>query len=167
MHTLCKGDIIVHFEADEVFEKRILLSAIHEYDHFEYKAFWRLQVEQNFQRIRWYPELVTRVFPKGKATKEGHTIKETEYTVAIPFGFLWDVTNCFRDQWIARCEQQARLWGTEPKYRMVGLHANSGLEELTREQAEERLKEPHWTWTSSPLDLPDILKPLVGVTKYT
>ena len=104
MHTLCKGDIIVHFEADEVFDSK-LLDAIAE-GVSTYSVDWlipRLQVEQNFQRVRWYPEYVHRVFPKGlRTTKEGHTTFRHRRKEYIPYleksGFLWDVTNCSRDR---------------------------------------------------------------------
>jgi len=81
------------------------------------------------------------------------------------YGLLWDVTNCFRDNWLARVEQQARLWGGEPNYCMVPLHANNDFK-ISREEAIKRLLEPHWEFKTTPLNIPDILKPLVGKTKY-
>lgn len=175
MHVECKGDTIIHMEGDEIFSDNL----ISEISHFLRKteegiqniAVYRLQTEANYQRMRWYPEIVHRVFPKGSVKKQGHTtdLPETKLdricTPIESLGFLWDITNCFRDNWMARVEQQARLWNEEPKYRMVPLHFSHPIE-LTREQAEKRLKEDHWTWSTTPLDIPEILKPLVGVTKY-
>ena len=172
MHTECKGDTIIHFEADEVFDDWLIKEAAYmiREDGIKNIMFWRLQVEQNFQRIRWYPELVHRVFPIGSVTKEGHTTN-LKHGSLIPFknGYLWDITNCFRDNFIARVEQQAELRKNtetpEPNYMMVPLHFTHPVK-LTREQAEERLKEPHWEWKNTPLNIPEILKPLLGKTKY-
>lgn len=170
MHTECKYDMILHFEADEVFDGNLVKYIRDLVDNgYANPVAPRIQVEQNHQRIRWNVEYVHRAFLKGNAKKVGHTtdvhFRDSVLKTDLKFGFLWDVTNCFRDNWMNRVEQQARLWNEEPKYRMVPLHASEPWE-ITREQAEERLKEPHWEWRYSPLALPEILKPLVGVTKY-
>jgi len=172
MNIECKGDVIVHFEADEVFDDKLIsiIKDCYQDDDFGGYQVYRLQVEQNFQRIRWHPELVHRVFKKGTITKNGHTTNSPSNSyMPAKCGFLWDVTNCFRDNWLARVDQQAKLRsGTETpetNYRMVPLHFNEPIE-LTREQAIERLKEPHWTWAETPLNIPEILKPLVGRVCY-
>jgi len=169
MHVECKHDTILHFEADEVFDESIVSHLKPNAEFYKNCMVWRLQIEQNFQRIRWYPELVHRVFPKGSVKKVGHTTDFNDGFI-FPDGFLWDVTNCFRDNWIDRIEQQAELRkDTETiglEYRMVALHSNDGFETFTKEEAIERLKQPHWTWKETPLNIPDILKPLVGVTRY-
>ncbi len=36
----------------------------------------------------------------------------------------------------------------------------------TRSEVLQQLNEPHWTWKSTPFDIPDVLKPLVGMAKY-
>jgi hypothetical protein len=48
---------------------------------------------------------------------------------------------------------------------MVPQHANQPFE-ITKEEAMERLKEPHWEYKKGPFFLPTILKPLVGKTAY-
>jgi len=178
LHKQCKGDVIWHFEADEVYSPGL---AYHVWDeiHYIHKKHddnilvYRLQVEQNFQRIRWYPELVHRVFPRGSVIKRGHTTDvhlandwASHLTSISPSsGFLWDVTNCFKDDWLARVRNQANLWGGEERYLMVPLHCTRPLY-LTREQAIEHLQADHWEWKHSPLYLPDNLLELVGVTSY-
>jgi len=182
MNVECKHDTILHFEADEVFDETLIEDLHHLLMRGSQNQWvYRLQIEQNFQRIRWYPELVHRCFQKGQVTKSGHTTKE-HVKIIKEWGekhhvltehdnsFLWDVTNCFRDNWIDRIEQQAELRaGTETvglEYRMVGLHSNDGFETFTKERAIERLKQPHWTWKETPLNIPEILTPLVGTTRY-
>jgi len=173
LHHKCEHDLILHFEADEVYDPHVS-SAIHRaiYDGKEQISVYRLQVEQNFQRIRWYPELVHRVFPKNSVVKDGHTTDyaqrgEPTYVLPQTYGYLWDVTNCFRDEWVSRNTQQAELWGNEPKHRYTSYHAAQGF--MTCENAEsvrELLSQPHWTWTETPLDLPMNLELLIGYTSY-
>ncbi len=165
----CEGDIILHFEADEIYDDnllRVITNLVRQ--GIEDVAVYRLQLEQNFQRCRWYPEPVHRVFPKHANTrKNGHTTdRHSQATVIDPeHGFLWDITNCFRDNWLDRINKQAELRNTNPQFIMAGLHC---LHEagINAEQAILRLNDKHWTWTKTPFDIPKILKPLVGMTKY-
>jgi hypothetical protein len=169
LHIHCKNDTILHFEADEVYDDDLAYEAYYQIQlGLKDLAVRRLQIEQNFQRIRWYPEPVHRVFQKGTVKKVGHTT-DLHTGTGLPIvagGFLWDCTNCFRDNWFNRVEKQAELWNEEPKYRYVPLHFNQPIE-LHREQAHFLLSEPHWTFPISPLALPDSLQDLVGVTKYS
>ena len=77
---------------------------------------YRLQLEQNFQRCRWYPTVVHRVFQKGTVVKEGHSTdwhlnnQQPILTVDSMYGYLWDCTNIFRDSWKRRIQKQAELW---------------------------------------------------------
>ena len=169
LYKKCSGDIILHFEADEVYDDRLLHTIITLIRNgAEDVAVHRLQIEQNFQRCRWYPELVHRIFPKSSDTvKDGHTTNR--FNEAIPLhpenGFLWDITNCFRDNWLNRVRKQAELWHGKDNYIMVPIHMMRDCEVKTA-YITERLNEPHWTWEATPFDIPDILKPLVGMTKY-
>ena len=130
---------------------------------------YRLQIEQNFQRIRWYPELVHRIFTKGSTQKDGHTSKQhhnglTNYEILGPDkGFLWDITNCFKWNWLNRVNQQAELWNEEPQYKMVGLHS---FNTILGDECLKNLGAEHWTWTTTPFNIPEILKPLVGKKRY-
>jgi hypothetical protein len=165
LHTECQGDIIVHFEADEIWSPTLLAQAIHLVKQGQQDiAVYRLQLEQNFQRCRWYPEPVHRVFPRGSVTKEGHTTDRHNEAVVIrpEWGYLWDVTNCFKSTWKKRIEQQAELRQDEPNYLHVPLHATGKRQMVSGVQIEEFLIQDHWTWNRSPFDLPDILLPLVG-----
>jgi hypothetical protein len=162
MHTECKHDTIVHFEADEVFDKRLILPIYN--SDLKSAHVWRIQLEQNFQRARWYPEKVHRVFQKGTVKKVGHTTGAKEENV-VNGHYLWDCTNIFRDNWLARVDQQAKLWKGEARYLMVPQHCTMPVE-YNRQQAIERLKLPHWKFKHTPFDIPEILKPLVGRTRY-
>jgi hypothetical protein len=168
LHTECRGETILHFEADEVYEKRLVFRLIDLARRGQVSdlAVYRIQVEQNFQRVRWYPHLVHRVFPRGSTIKKGHTTNRASeaYPVDLSWGFLWDITNCFRDNWLDRVEQQAELWG-DPNYLMVAGHVNHDVIRR-RELAEAALRDPRWTWKTTPLAIPAELQPLVGKVRY-
>lgn len=169
LHRHCTGDVILHFEADEVYDESLLWE-IREMIYSEGitdLAVHRLQVEQNFQRVRWYPEPVHRVFSKGSVVKKGHTTdRHNEATVIDPaYGYLWDVTNCFRDNWLQRIEQQAELWHGQRQFIMTPIHVLHQVE-YSEAQARELLTAPHWEWKNTPLNIPAVLRPLVGMTKY-
>jgi glycosyltransferase involved in cell wall biosynthesis len=168
LNVQCRGDVVVHFEADEVFDTGLIVNAVNMVtDGIEDIAVYRIQVEQNFQRCRWYPAAVHRIFPRGSVKKEGQTTDRQHEAVVLPvdYGFLWDCTNCFRDNWLSRVANQAELWNEEPQYRMAPLHMMEAAT-LSRREVEVALQAPHWKWSSTPFYLPEILLPLVGETKY-
>ncbi len=165
----CDGDTIIHFEADEVYDDRLIKQIRKKLDDgFEDLAVYRLQLEQNFQRCRWYPDPVHRVFGKWSDTvKAGHTTNRYQVAAVIgpEYGYLWDITNCFRDHWLQRVENQAELWHGKPTYLMTPLHT---LHEsmLDGVKARGKLTERHWTWKETPFKIPEILRHLVGQTMY-
>lgn len=169
LHEQCTYDVIWHFEADEVFSGKLACQVSYELQDQECVeiAVHRLQVEQNFQRCRWYPEPVHRIFKKGTAVKDGHTTVDHKngagfiYTIPAEKGFLWDITNCFRDDWKQRVLQQAELWDEQPQYRYVPYHFT-----MAPAVGEEILSQSHWTWETTPFAIPEMLKPLVGLTSY-
>ncbi len=165
----CSGDVIIHFEADEVFDHKLIQRVVGQIRAGSSDiAVYRLQIEQNFQRCRWYPEPVHRVFSRLSNTrKEGHTTNRHDlaFVMEPKSGYLWNVTNCFRDNWFNRANKQAELRQSEPQYLMTGLHSLHKVE-LTKEEAKLKLGERHWTFTNTPFDIPAILRPLVGCVKY-
>jgi len=165
----CSGDIIIHFEADEVYDDRLIakvrgniLAGYHDI------AVYRLQLEQNFQRCRWYPEPVHRIFPKNSYTKkEGHTTDRHDqaFVMEPKNGYLWDITNCFRDNWFNRVNKRAELRNTEPQYSMTPIHTIL-MSDIPEARARNEMNARRWLWTHTPFDIPEILKPLVGMTEY-
>lgn len=169
----CEGDVIVHFEADEVYDFTLIRAAISyirvSLAHNCHLSVMRLQLEQNFQRCRWYPEPVHRIFPRlSGVRKEGHTTDQHDraFLLTEKNGYLWDCTNCFRDNWFNRIEQQAELRGSQPQYILTPIHTlhKSEFDEQSARQIVGGGKE--WTMTNTPFAIPQILRPLVGMVKY-
>ncbi len=165
----CARNNIIHFEADEVYDDRLIRRIVELIKAGRTDiAVMRLQIEQNFQRCRWYPEPVHRIFPKLSNTrKEGHTTNRHEQALVLgpEDGFLWDVTNCFRDNWFNRVDKQAQLRDELPHHLMVGLHCLNQVR-LSAAEVEMNLHGRHFTWTDTPFNIPEILRPLVGMVRY-
>jgi hypothetical protein len=173
LHAECLYDTILHAEADEVFDSGLVRALIGMFSGTDDGAcVWRLQLEQNFQRCRWYPEPVHRLFRKGSVVKDGHTTDLhhekglQDCTILPDNGFLWDITNCFKDDWLQRCKNQAELWGTDVQCKYTAHHAAYGFIGVPASQSHALLSAGHWTWTASPFRLPNMLRGLVGVTSY-
>lgn len=173
-NTQCAHDIILHFEGDEVYHENLIKNVRTKIeDGARSLAVHRLQLEQNFQRCRWYPDPCHRVFEKGSVTKEGHTTHQHRpqrlssiQTLGPENGFLFDITNCFRDNYLKRLENQRKLWNSkDDKVLLVKIHHNHDRM-VPISEIGKIMQEPHWTWKNTPFDIPEILKPLVGVTSY-
>jgi glycosyltransferase involved in cell wall biosynthesis len=166
----CDGDIIVHFEADEVYDDSLIRDVIsHVRAGHTDLSVMRLQLEQNFQRCRWYPEPVHRVFSRlSGVRKDGHTTNQhsKSFCLTEKSGYLWDITNCFRDNWFGRIEAQAKLRNEEPNHLMVPRHCTHDVYQSEKNAQQWVYNGKHWKWTNTPFDIPDILKPLVGDVKY-
>lgn len=165
-HRNCTGDVIIMFEADEVYDDSLLSEILWAIENgFHDIAVYRLQVEQNFQRIREYPRPVHRVFPKGKGSYGEHPTLCPDYCHVLPpnAGYLWDCSANFRDNYFDRKQQQT-VWG-EPRHLLVAKHFTEP-NEISVEEELFRLNEPHWLFTETPLKIPKVLRSLLGKTRY-
>ena len=168
LHTACQGDLIIFFEADEVYDERLLdaVTWAIETSHRDI-AVHRIQVTQNFQRIKEYPIPVHRIFPNGGGSYVQHPTRLPDYPVHIippTSGYLWDCSGVFRDNWKQRKLNQAKLFG-QPRNIYVPGHFTEHFE-FWGNQEDEELAKDYWLATASPLVLPEVLRGLVGVTKY-
>ncbi len=167
-HTECRGDIIIFFEADEVYDDNLLSEVMWAIERgYWHIGVWRLQLEQNFQRCRDYPRPVHRIFPKGEGSYHVHPTDLPDLPVHIlppDAGYLWDCSQCFKENYFQRKRNQSEIWG-ESRSLMVAQHFTEP-NEISKVEEENRLGEAHWLWGASPFKLPEILLPLVGVTKY-
>lgn len=168
-HAECSGEIVIFFEADEVYDDNLLSEALWAIERgYRHIGVWRLQIEQNFQKVRQYPIPVHRIFPKGEGSYHIHPTNLPDFPVHVlapDAGYLWDCSGCFKDSWFKRKQNQAEIWG-EPRSLMVAEHFTEPTE-ISKIEEENRLQQPCWQWTSTPLNIPTILHPLVGKTRYT
>jgi len=167
LHTECRGDTIIFFEADEVYDDSLLQAIrwqiIQGHNNL---AVYRLQLEQNFQRCRWYPIPVHRVFPRGQGSYVQHPTNCPPDVDILPalVGFLWDISQCFRDNIEGRRQAHQGIFGITRRLFVPG-HFTQPVE-VTEEEEQQLLKESHWQWTGTPFRIPALLGRLVGVTDY-
>lgn len=168
LHTACQGDLIIFFEADEVFDERPLDAISWAIDRGKRDiAVYRIQVTQNFQRIREYPIPVHRIFPNGGGSYVQHPTRLPDYPVHVlppGAGYLWDCSNVFVGNWKTRKANQAKFFG-QPRNIYVPGHFTEHFE-FWSNQEDEELRADYWRWATSPFKLPDILRPLVGQAVY-
>jgi hypothetical protein len=107
------------------------------------------------------------MFKKGESEKRGHTLTTHEESQIAPMemGMLWDITYCFKDQWLQRVKNNFEYRNEEIVYRRTPKHFCED-HEISEEEVEAFLKEPQWMWRTTPFNIPAILKPLVGQTRY-
>jgi len=163
----CQGDVTIFFEADEVYDNKLVYNVRKEILRGNHNlAVYRLQLEQNFQRCKWYPIPVHRVFPTGQGSYHLHPVNCPEGVKVLPpeMGFMWDISGCFRDNQQQRKANQAILFG-QPRHMAVPIHFTLPYE-LSENEEQAHLTDSLWTWKTTPFDIPMVLKLLVGMTKY-
>ena len=174
LHEKCSGDTIVHFEADEVFDDKLIREVRKTINQGESQILVpRIQLEQNFQKMRWGPIWVHRVFKKGTVQKYGESTVQHKSGAVYPklnFGYLWDITNNFRNNWIRRLEQQAELWNLSDaltEFQAVPLHSfDCKAMTITASNREDFFNQHHWWSTQSPYNIPLSLRKWMGITEY-
>jgi len=163
----CAGDVIVMFEADEVYDWTLLQEVVRRVRAGATDlAVHRVQLTQSFQRCKWYPHTVHRIFPRGGGSYSDNPVAHPSGIEVVDpgHGSLWDVSDCFRDNHEARRKNQSELWGT-PRNLTVPEHFLQPTE-VSEQEVEDSLKQPYWTWKRTPFRIPSVLEPLVGMTRY-
>ncbi len=167
LHVRCRGDEILLFEADEMFDPVLAarVCALARAGATDLRV-WRLQVSQNGQRMPWAPHPVHRLFPRGGGSYLDNPVLAPEHIPIVEpeWGYLWDLTKWFRDCYWGRREAHGQVWGTQRNV-MAREHFLQKPECSDRE-LEEILSGSHWLATSSPFALPALARKLLGKTKY-
>lgn len=158
----CRGETIILFEADEVYDENLLGEIWLALEMGQRNiGVHRIQIEQNFQRVREYPTPCYRIFPKGGGYYHKHPTHCPEGVYVLPpsAGLLWDCSNNFPDNWRQRKANQAIVWG-EPITLSVARH----FAEDNNDNPD--FNEPHWQFTDTPLRIPEILRCHLGKSRY-
>ena len=199
----CANNIVLFFEADQIFHEDLVTCLPWYWGRGEYNlAFWVVQYERNFQRVKWFPHR----FPMGGAKTEmvciGDGVRtpqskaEQEYTgPPIPtcsryIGEMADWQREYpdvRDTAVRRRAEEAIKpylhdmvldvsmtgWCLEDVPTRRRLHApfyhgDTHLEGIPLEQwLEQERQNPEWTYTTSPFNLPVVVRYHLGKTRYT
>ena len=70
--AMCKYDNVLYWQADEVWHEDLLKLMTQRFERGEFDlSFWRIQYANNFQYVKWFPQLVHRVGIRGSNLNEG------------------------------------------------------------------------------------------------
>jgi hypothetical protein len=158
-------------------------------------SFWRIQFRDNFQSIKWFPHVVHRVGQKGNFNFVGdgmNTDRTWDASLCSNYNAGWfgrwgseflkdgvsnpltrnpdtpdrmpvhemitdiSLVGAFRDNIVERRRMHAPFWHEEP-------HIENKPASQWLVEAKEN---PTWEKSTSPFELPNILKGLVGSTSY-
>jgi glycosyltransferase involved in cell wall biosynthesis len=157
-----RNKVILHFYPNEIYST-LLIKEIKDlvcnYKVTNISAL-RIVVEQNFQRIKWYPHVVHRVFKRGNIERVNFTTNKTTlkrmHYVPDTIGYLWAFENCFKNN----------LWNmTENKIEPIKVVQKHFLKS-PQVNIDKIIDAPHWGYTSTPLNIPSILRSHIGENYY-
>ncbi len=158
LHEQAKFDQILLFYPNEIYDILLLdeIKDLLSIGGIRDISVLKLVIEQNFQRIRWYPEPVHRVFKKGTVELKDNTTNKTHLKRLVHIddnkGYLWSCQNCFLDNVLNN-----KVDRLVPAHFIKDNHFD-----------EQRIKTSiHWRKKNTPIKIPNILKPLVGKRIYT
>lgn len=180
---LCSNDTILYHQADEVWHPDLLRRMEQELNDGKHDlAFWRIQYRDNFQKVKWFPHLVHRVGKRDNFTftGDGMTTNRTwDARICSQYGgeyfpkwgemgqdgikpfvdeMIMDVSlvGGFRDNIVQRRALHAPFWHEEPT-----------IEGKPAEQwKQEAMLNDDWIKTTSPYNLPPIMRYHIGKTQY-
>jgi len=70
--ALCHCENILYWQADEIWHEDLLKLMAQRFDRGEFDlSFWRIQYANNFQYVKWFPQLVHRVGIRGSNMNVG------------------------------------------------------------------------------------------------
>lgn len=70
--AMCKCDNVLYWQADEIWHEDLLKLMAQRFERGEFDlSFWRIQYANNFQYVKWFPQLVHRVGIRGTGLNEG------------------------------------------------------------------------------------------------
>jgi hypothetical protein len=215
MIPTCKNDLVMYYQADEIWHEDLVImlrKKLREYNPKTFRglSFWRYQLTNNFQHVKWFPHLIHRIDHKDRFTfvDDGmNTNRTNEAEICSDYDGGWFVRwgEEFQDHSVTKNYktlneklQSRKGWGTishslpthqmvldisstggflenvgdkmrkhAPLWRNNELDINIGGESLNFENwFYKQKKNSDWNMTESPFNIPAIMRPLVGQTRY-
>lgn len=177
----CEYDNVIFWQADEIWHQNVLKMMKDKFEEGIYDlAFWRIQLKTNFQEVGWFPHPIHRVGPKDNFVfvEDGMNSDRTygvdicsEYNMGwfqkwgdmnpmdLPMQeFVLDISKKggFLDSIRNRAIFHAPMWNEVPNI------DGKPIDDWYSEQ----INNPQWDLPSSPFNIPQIMKGLVGKRKY-
>jgi len=217
MIPTCKNDIVMYYQADEIWHEnliKLMSTRLQDLKDFRGLSFWRYQLQNNFQEIKWLPHLVHRVdykdqfifvddgmntgrvndaeivgqydggwftrwgeeFSKGRfetVDENGNAyiygskkleIIHGQYPYQMPTNeMILDISSIggFLDNIVAKRRKHAPMW----RENINGINIGGRGYNLQAWYNQEK-KNSQWTKTDTLFNIPEIMRPLLGQTKY-
>jgi hypothetical protein len=185
----CKNELVWYFQADEIWHEDLVKTTakrLEDLTDFRGFSFWRYQLTNNFQTIKWFPHLAHRIdYKKGfnfigdglstnrtydaeivstfnGATEWGRVYENKAHELPT-HEMVMDIssTGGFIDNIADKRKKHAPMW-RENNYE---ISINGQMKNLEQWHRTERRK-AIWTKSDTPFNIPEIMRPLVGHTKY-
>ena len=184
--SLCKGSNVLAYQSDEIPHERLILRAVEYFERGEFDlSFWRYQLRENFQVMKWPPHPVHRVGRKdgsfvfvvdgmntertwdakicsewdgGNYIQWGDKYKD-DYTKLPTYDMILDVgkSGAFRDTIAWRAELHFPFW-TDSEPVVDGVPVPRWLEGAKGND--------NWTKPETAFDIPQIMRFHLGKTEY-
>jgi len=217
MIPTCKNDLVMYYQADEIWHEdliKLMVKRLEDLKDFRGLSFWRYQLQNNFQQIKWLPHLVHRVgykndfvfvddgmntakvmdaeivgqynggwftrwgaeFSKGRVEtidEQGNPyiygakkreITDGKYPHEMPTNeMILDISSIggFLDNIVPKRQKHAPMW----RESTGGINIGGRGYNLQAWYNQEK-KNSEWTRTETPFNIPEIMRPLLGQTKY-
>jgi len=192
--ALARNDLVLYHQADEIFHEDLLVKMRLELKTLEDGIpegwpgmnFWRYQLQENLQVVKWWPHAVNRLDLKSRLFHVGDGMNtnrpgdapfvgnygacqwETEYKhspYSLPtHHMILDIsaTGMWLENIIDKRRAHAPHWHESPDV----LYGWGGGSVNIHEWMMGQKDNPNWYLPTSPFNIPAILKPMVGVQKY-
>lgn len=216
MIPTCKNDLVMCYQADEIYHEDLLKLLVKRLETPIEKglSFWRYQLRDNFQKIKWFPHIVHRINQKDnfvfvedgmntnrfmdaellsnydggwfirwgseysksrtyKVDNNGNayiygrlqkTINEGKEAFTMPTNeMIMDISSIggFLENITAKAKKHAPLWRTSDTSINI-----DGISHNLNDWYNVQLNNNDWNKTDTPFNIPEIIKPLLGVKKY-
>jgi len=191
---MAKNDLVLQHQADEIFHEDLVAMFCKEMEAvtnfslsaFPGRNFWRYQLKNNFQVMKWFPQAVNHLDLKERMRYVGDGMSTARPWDApfvgdfkdnrpwqqefqhdppdIPTNqMILDVSMIggFLDNIPDRRRKHAPIWGENPEVIYLDGHPVN-----LQDWYDEQKVNPEWTMTASPFNLPAIMRPLVGKLRY-
>lgn len=196
--AMCKNELILYHQADEIWHENLidilkiklenLFASYEEYENFKGISFWRYQLRNNFQRIKWFPHVVNRIdlkhrfnfvgdgmntdriwdpplcgnYDGGWFPKWGEQFKDMPHMLPTQEMIL-DVSSigAFLENIVLKRQKHGPFWREDPNH----INLPEGNVNILK-WYEEQKNNPEWTEKTSPFSLPAIMHGLIGKQKY-
>ena len=177
---LCQNDVVWFWQADEIPHQNVLKMLPEYINTHDNLVFWRYQLRDNFQAMKWFPHPVHRIGTKRDLLLVGdgmNTKNVFGYDVIGDYNQGWftkwgtmneldipveqmvldvSLVGAFRENIIGRRKLHAPMW-----------HETDHIEGKKPDQwYKDAVANDAWTTQTTPFDLPEIMRWHVGRVKY-